>query len=140
MSNRVINGAEVVVYINNSIYGQATSIAINEETNDEAIYGIDSFYPQEIAPTRGATSGSISGFLVRDFKGLASLGITSLKTKPISGAYISLRIVDRLTRNDIAFIPKAKVTVTQTQFGAKGTVKLNFNFKAIMSLDPIDRV
>jgi hypothetical protein len=139
MSNVILTGASIFIYLNNKLYGPAQQMQYTIDSQDQEIYGVDSFYPQEIAPSRGSISGSISGLRVRNSGGLVALGLRSTAAKPLAGNYVSIRIRDRLTGEDIIFIQQAKITSEQNQVSAKGTYKLSFNFKGIVGLSAPDR-
>jgi len=139
MSNVILTGASVFIYLNNKLYGPAQSISYTIDSQDQEIYGVDAFYPQEIAPSRGSVTGSISGLRVRNSGGLVALGLRMPAASPLSGNYVSIRIRDRSTGEDIIFIQQARITNEQNQVAAKGTYKLSFSFKGIMAIQSSDR-
>lgn len=139
MANLVLKGADILIYINNKVYGPAQSVSYNIESQDEEIYGVDSYYPQEIAPVKGRVSGSVSGIRTRNSGGLVALGARPLATKPMSGNYVSIRLKDRVSGEEILFIPQARVFNEQNQVAAKGTWKLSFSFKGIVAFQAPDR-
>jgi hypothetical protein len=139
MADRVIKGADILLYINNKLYNPAQGVSYTVDHQDEEIYGVDSFYPQEIAPKRGTISGSIRGIRTKNSGGLAALGIRPLAVSPLKGNYVSIRIKERLTGEDIIFIPQCRVFNEQNQVDAKGTWKLSFSFKGIVAFMSPDR-
>ena len=68
-----------------------------------------------------------------------ALGIRPLATKPLAGNYCSIRIKDRLSGEDILFIPQARCFAEQNQAAAKGTWKLSFSFKGVVAFQSPDR-
>lgn len=135
----VLTGALVRVYINNRLYKEAQSVQYTLDSGEHEIYGIDSPFPQEIASTRSTVTGSISGLRVRFSGGLQSYNAKPLITDLVKAEYISIRIQDRVSGEDILFVPNAKISQQTFQAAAKGTVKLNFNFKGLVGLEPLDR-
>jgi len=139
MADKILKGADIFLYLNNKLYNPAQGVSYTIDSQDEEIYGVDSFYPQEIAPKRGTISGSIRGIRTKNSGGLAALGLRPLAASPLKGSYCSIRIRDRLTGEDIIFIPQCKLTNEQNQVDAKGTWKLSFSFKGIVGLTSPDR-
>jgi hypothetical protein len=139
MANSVLRGADIFIYLNNKLYGPAQSVSYTIDSQDAEIYGVDAFYPQEISPVRGSVSGSISGLRVRNSGGLVALGLRPRADSPLSGTYVSIRIRDRSTGEDILFIQQAKITNEQNQVATKGTWKLSFSFKGIVAIQASDR-
>ena len=137
--NFALRGADIFVYINNALYGPAQQLSYTIDSQTQEIYGVDSYYPQEIAPTRGSVSGTISGLRVRNGGGLVALGARPKATQPLAGNYVSIRIRDRSTGEDILFIPQAMVSNEQNSVATKGTWKLNFSFKGIVAFQAPDR-
>jgi hypothetical protein len=58
---------------------------------------------------------------------------------PLKGNYCSIRIKDRLSGEDIIFIPQCRVFNEQNAVQAKGTWKLSFSFKGIVGFGAADR-
>lgn len=137
--NSILRGADVFIYINNKLYGPAQQVSYTLDSQTQEVYGVDAFYPQEITPVRGSTTGTISGLRVRNSGGLVALGARPKATDPLSGSYASIRLRDRSTGEDILFIPQALLTNEQNQVAAKGTWKLSFSFKGIVAFQAPDR-
>ena len=135
-----LTGAAVKVLINNAAIGQIQSVNYTVDTGDYEIYGVDSFIPQEIAPGRYQITGNMSGVKVINDGGLQSRGIRDTFKNILSGNYISIRITDRVSGEEIMFIPQAKVISEQISMQAKGVVKFSFNFRGTIGLQPLDRV
>lgn len=134
----VISGASINLYINNTLYKECDNVSFSTG-GEEAIYGIDSPYPQEIAVSRIVTGGAVSGLRLKLSGGLQGKSMRSLFTDVAASPYISIRLQDRATQEDIWFVPQAKITRENHSVGAKGTYKLSFEFTAIMPLFALDR-
>jgi hypothetical protein len=134
-----INAASIIIWINNQKYNSAQSISFNVDYGESLLYGIDSQFAQEIVPGKVAISGNISGIRVRNSGGIQAISARSLIVDIISSPYISLRIQDRVTQEDILFIPRCKVTSESHSAAAKGTYKLSFSFLGILPEWALDR-
>ena len=53
--------------------------------------------------------------------------------------YISIRVSDRRTGEDIIFIPYAKVKNEKLSVSAKGNAKVSFGFTGLQPQQPLDR-
>jgi hypothetical protein len=135
----VLSGALVRIYINNKLYREAQQVQYVLDSGETEIYGIDSPFPQEIASTRTMVSGSISGIRIRNSGGLQSYNAKPLITDIIKSLYVSIRIQDRSSGEDLLFIPNAKITQQSVQASVKGIVRLNFNFKGLVGFESLDR-
>lgn len=133
-----ISGAQVKLLINGIEYGQAQSIQYTIDTADQEIYGIDSIFPQEIAPVRSQVYGSVSGIKVQSFD-LQSMGIRDNNDTVLGSGYSSIRLVNRQTGKDIINMPKARISNEQFSVSAKGTAKVSFNFRAILAKQSGDK-
>jgi hypothetical protein len=57
----------------------------------------------------------------------------------LTSPYISLRIVDRLSQEDIIYIPQCKVTKEKHTAATKQKYSLSFDFVGIVPLMALDR-
>ena len=134
-----LTGACVRLYINGKPYKEVQNIAYTLDYGEYAIYGIDSPYPQEIATGRASCAGSISGIRVRYSGGIQASNARPAFVDILSSPYISIRIMDRSTGEDLLFIPNAKIGKQSYSIPAKGTVKLSFDFQGLIGMEPLDR-
>jgi hypothetical protein len=135
----VLNGALVRIYINDREYGTAQQIQYTIEYGESSIYGIDSGWPQEISSSRCAVAGSISGLRMQGSLGPQGFQATSLYRDIQSAPYISIRISDRVSGEDILTIPYAKIKAESTTIGIKNTVKTSLSFEGLMPIQPLDK-
>jgi hypothetical protein len=138
-SQRTISGAQIKIYINGIVYDEAQQLDYTIDYGEEPIYGIDSFFPQEIKITRISVQGTISGLRVKDSNGLQGYSIRPGVRDSVFAPYISIRIADRETGEDILFIPNAKVTNERSSVSAKGVMKTTFSFTGLQPQQPLDR-
>lgn len=139
MAQRVISGAHLRIWINGKVYNEAQQLSYNIDYGEEPIYGIDSIFPQEIKITRISVTGNISGVRVANSNGLQGYNIRSGIRESQYSPYISIRIQDNRTEEDILFIPYAKVTNEKMSVSAKGIVSTSFSFSGLQPLQPLDR-
>lgn len=135
----VLTGAHIKLYINNQVYKLVQSISITVDYGEQEIYGIDAEHAQEIAPTRLSVRGSVNGLRVKNSGGLQAQNMRPLFVDLIASPYISIRIQDRSTGEDILFIPNAKVSSETHSIATKSTYKMNFNFVGQVPLFALDR-
>lgn len=132
-------GADIKVYINNKSYNVAQSVSFDVDYGEAAIYGIDSPWPQEVAGGRASVRGSIKGLRMKYSGGLQGSNIRPLFMDLAASPYISIRIQDRQTGEDIALIERAKVSKESHFAGVKGSYKLSFDFEGQIILFALDR-
>lgn len=135
----ILTGAHVKVYINNTIYGPCQSIQFQVDYGETEIYGIDAAYPQEIASNRIVVRGSVTGLRVKMSGGLQGKNMRPLYVDIAASPYISIRIADRQSGEDILFIPNAKVSRESHIVATKSTYKLSFDFVGQIPLFALDR-
>lgn len=135
----VLTGASIKLYINNKVYKEVQSINFSVDYGETEIYGIDSPYPQEIAGTKLSVKGSVQGIRIKMSGGLQGSNMRPLWVDFAASPYISIRIQDRQTGEDILFIPNAKVTRESHGISTKSTYKLSFDFVGQVPQFALDR-
>ena len=133
-------GAQVKVYFGGTLLKELQSINYTINYGDTPIYGIDSPFPQEIATTQVSVQGSASMVYIQANGGLQGKEIRSRIHEILYAPYISLRIKDRKNNIDLFFCPQVKVTQESMSIGAKGTVKIQFNFMGIIPYSSEDLI
>ena len=136
---RTISGAHIKIYINGNVYNESQQLDYTIDYGEEPIYGIDSVFPQEIKITRISVTGTIQGIRIANSNGLQGYNIRPGIRDSIFAPYISIRVTDRRTGEDIIFIPYAKVTNEKTSVDAKGNMKSTFSFSGLQPQQPLDR-
>jgi len=139
MRHVTISGAQIKIYINGKSYGPAQSIQFTLDTGDTETYGIDSPFPQEIAPVRSACMGQVSGLRIGGAGGLQAKGIRDQLKKMLGGSYVTLRVVHRATGEDILYVPQARIPSENHSVAIKGTYKVSFAFRGVAGYQPLDR-
>ena len=133
-----LTGSLVKIYISGKLYKEAQSITYTIDYAENEIYGIDSQFPQEIAPGRVSVKGSISGVRVKLSGGLQGAEARTKINQILYSPYTSLRVKDIASDMDILWVPQMKVTSENVQIQAKGVVRLSFNFKGIIPYNELD--
>lgn len=139
MALLTLAGPHIKVFINNKVYPYIKQLSLNIDYGESEIYGIDAEYAQEIAPTRVSVRGSVIGLRVKLSGGLQAMNMRPGFGDIAAGPYISIRIQDRTTQEDILFIPHAKVTKESHVVAVKQTYQLNFDFVGQVPLFALDR-
>jgi len=135
----VLRGADIKVYMNNEIIPEVQKISYTIDYGEQEIWGIDIVHPQEIAVTKVSVQGSITGIKTKYSGGLQAKALRPLIFDVLNSPYISLRIVDRSTGEDILYVPSIKISDETFGAAAKGVVNLSYKFKGIMPFNPLDR-
>jgi hypothetical protein len=139
MAQTVLSGAHVKLYINNEAYNEVQQLSYTIDYGEEPIYGIDSVFPQEIKITRVSIQGSVSGVRVSGSNGLQGQSIRPKITDSIYAPYVSIRVSDRRSGEEIMFIPYARITNEKFDVTAKGNARLSFSFVGLQGQQPLDR-
>lgn len=136
-----LTGADIKVYINNKVFPYIKSINLKIDYGEQEIKGIDSPFPQEIASAGLTIRGSVTGMRVKLSGGLqaANMRPLNLATDIAANPYISIRIQDRSTQEDIIFIPNAKVSAESHVIAVKSSYQLNFDFVGMVPQFALDR-
>jgi hypothetical protein len=139
MKSLVLTGPCIKLYLNNKLFKEVQQISYTLDYGEYEIYGIDSSFPQEIAPGKASVKGSVSGIRIKYSGGIQAYDARPLIRNLLAAPYISIRINDRSTGEDVLYIQSAKITNQKVSIGAKGTVKLSFDFTGLIGFEPLDR-
>ena len=139
MAALILAGANINVFLNNKIYKVAQTVTLDVDYSEEGIFGIDTPWAQEIAGGRVMVKGAVKGLRVKNSGGLQASNLRPLYTDLAASPYISIRIQDRASGEDLYFIPKAKVSVESHDGSIKSIYRLNFTFTGQMILFALDR-
>jgi hypothetical protein len=135
----ILTGPNIQLYINNKLYKQVQGVSFVIDYGETEIYGIDTPYAQEIASNKITVKGQVTGMRVKMSGGLQAASIRPLFMDSAASPYVSFRIHDRVTGEDIIFIPNCKITQESHSIAVKSTYKLNFNFSGQIPLMALDR-
>lgn len=135
----ILTGACIKLYVNNKLYKEVQDVSYTLDYDENSIRGIDCAFPQEIAPGRASVVGSIRGLRLKNSGGIQAYDIRPIISDILASPYISIRIQDRATKEDLLFIPNAKVKRQAVSAAARGTLKLSFDFEGLVGFEPLDR-
>lgn len=135
----VLTGALVRIYINGKIYNESQSVEYSIDYGENEIYGIDSPFPQEISSTRAMVAGSIRGVRIRNSGGIQAYNARSSISDIVKSQYISIRIQDRASGEDLLYVPNAKISRQSVSATTKSVVSLSFQFKGMVAFESLDR-
>lgn len=134
----ILSSAQVQVYLNGKPYNELQSISYSTDYGEDATYGIDSLYAQEISSSRITVSGSMTGVVLSGDYGTQGKSITPLIDEVLQSPYVSIRIFDRKTQQNIMFIPQCKITKESFSTNIKGRASTNLSFKGIIPYSGYD--
>lgn len=134
----VLKGAEVKCYMSGKLYAEVQSVQYTIDYGEQEIYGIDSQFPQEIAPGRVSVQGTVTGLVIKNLGGLQAYDLRAKINEILHAPYTSLRLKDRFSDSDLLWLPEMKVVNEQVSIQAKGVVKISFTFKGIVPYNPLD--
>jgi hypothetical protein len=135
----ILSSPNIKLYINNKLYKEVQSVTFSVDYGEAEIMGIDSPYAQEIAITKVTVRGSVRGLRIKNSGGLQAKNIRPLFSDMAASPYISIRIQDFTTAEDIILLQQAKVTRESHTIETKRTYKLDFDFVAQIPLFALDR-
>lgn len=136
---KTIQGAAVKVFINGQLWGAVQEISWTLDYSEQELYGIDSPFPQEIHGVKTSAYGSIKGLRIRQSNGLQGIQARPVIHEVLSSPYISIRVQDRFSGEDLVFFPRAKVASETHSVPAKGILSVSFQFRAMAGWQPMDR-
>lgn len=134
----VIPGARINLYVNNTLYKECDNVSFTINKDIDVIMGIDSAYPQELAVNMVKVSGQVRGMRLKLSGGLQAKNMQPLYTEVVQGAYISVRIEDRLTQEPIFSCFNVMVTDENHSIPAKGIYRLDFSWVGMVPLMALD--
>ena len=128
---KTIVAASVILYINNQPYGRVESFRFSSQTPRDAIYGIDSLDPMELAPTRTKVTGSIGIIRTVGDGGIEGAGFTTNYELLSREKYFSIMLVERQSDTVIFRADYCSVAGQQWDVQARERVKGTLEFEAL---------
>lgn len=126
-----VRAADLQIYINGTLFGTATGIRWTADEGRHAIYGIDQYTPQELAPGAASIKGSIDTIRLHGAGGLESRGVTAPESIRLLEKYFTLAVIDRFNDSIVLAIDQCAVQNQSWQVGAKGELTGNFSFEGM---------
>lgn len=139
MAAIVLAAANIKILINNKPFNTVQSLTLNVDYGETEIWGIDAPWAQEIAPGKAMVRGQCSCVRVKNSGGLQGTNLRPAYADFAASPYVSIRIQDAQSKEDILFIPNAKITKETHSIATKTTYKLSFEFVGQIPLFALDR-
>lgn len=136
---RVVAGAMIKLFVNGRLYKEVQELSYDIEYGEEEIFGIDSPFPQEIATNKVVVQGNISGIKIKLSGGLHGYDLRPEIVNVLSSPYVSIRIQDRHSREDLLYVPNAKIVSHQVGAAIKGVMRVSFKFKGLIPYETLDK-
>ena len=134
----VYKGAEVKIYICDKLFPEIQQVQYTIDYGESEEYGIDSQYPQEIAPDRVSVSGTVSGVRVKLSGGLQGHAARTRIHEILHAPYTPFRVEDRQTGETFFWLPQMKVVSESISMQAKSVVTFSFTFKGIIPYNEME--
>lgn len=139
--SRIVTGPKILCYVNGRVLGTCSSFSYNVSTPHTDIGALDSMVPYELGTTIVRTNGQISVFKRLSDGGAEGLGMSQPIPNLPQGKYFSLMLIEIPTRTIIFQALECTLEAQSWGFDAKGVVRGNFSWKAILysnEVAPID--
>jgi hypothetical protein len=124
-------GASLKIFINNRVFGIASSISWESDAGRRAIYGLDQITPFELAPGQNRITGRIECLRIRQDGGLEGRGVTVHDDKQLLEKYISIIVIDRLTDTVVLRVDNAAVNRQSWQVENRNLLRGSFEFEGL---------
>lgn len=134
----VLTGSQVKVYIGGNLYSEAQSVSYTIDLGQDSIYGVDSYMPQEIRPTRVSVQGTIQAVYVGASGGPQGKDARAKINEVLYQPYVALRIKDHKNGEDLLFLPQCMIAQESMSISNKGVVRVTLNFKGIIPYTGFD--
>ena len=128
-----LHGSAVKVKVNGQDLGIAQSISWSQSYGINTIMGIDSPFPQEIAPGHCSISGTISGIRIIGDGGLEGQGLLAYAENMLQKRYSLLQVVDRTNGDNILRVNQAMFSDQNWNISARGLVTFSVKFDGILA-------
>lgn len=135
---QTLTGASLKLYINEKLFGLASSFTFQTTGNRRPIHGIDQPNAFELAPAANDVNGSITCMRIRLDGGLEGRGIAANDINIAAEKYISIMLVDRISDTVIFRVNQAAIDNQSWSIDARGIMKGSFSFQGITSINDSD--
>jgi hypothetical protein len=124
---KYLTGARCIIKVNGRLAGFAFGVSLNINTEQDEIFGIDDYMPQELAPKRITVSGTLSMFHIPG-QGASKMMFQSNVLSFLFHKYITIEIRDSQTDSLIFITKQAVITsrVEDIRAGELSTVQLSW--------------
>lgn len=126
-----IVGAQVIVYINGRVYGQAESFEWESLTPKKPIFGIDSPDPFELAPTTTQCRGTLGAVRTHGDGGFQGAGVIAAYPDLTREKYFTLVLVDRVTKTILFEAALCSASMEKWRVAPKNIMRGTMSFEGI---------
>lgn len=131
---KVIVGANARIYINNKLFGVASSLEFTLDHGIQETYGLDNSEPLELAETKNRCTGSLHVYRLRGDGGLAQRGLMTENHNVKLEKYSSMVVVDRFTDMVLFQCDKLRFGTQQWSMNSKGLMEGMVQFTGIAAV------
>lgn len=129
--SRLVTGAQVLVYINNTLFGRCAGVELSADTPVKETRGLDTLKPLELVSQGVSAGGVIHAYRLHKDGGLEAAGMIATWSDLTRQKYFNITVVDRVTDTVIWQANRCMVTGQRWNI-ARGHILVSANF---MSLD-----
>lgn len=131
MSQKILTGANLVVYVNARPYGLVERFTWTEATPSRENRGIDTVEALELAPTHSSVSGTMEIWRLKADGGLEGAGLKTHSRQMNRGRYFSLTLIDRITDEIFFQADRCRVDSQTWPVAVKQLVKGTVSWKGL---------
>lgn len=139
MQAKSLVGANLKILVNNHLFGIGTAVDWSMDYGRKAIFGIDSYLPQEIASSQVTVSGTIECIRTKLSGGLEGLGIAATDQNILFEKYIKITLIDRQTDTIVFNCYNVLVSNQNWKAGAGSIVRGSFSFQGITNSNEVSQ-
>ena len=125
-----VSGPRAIIRINGKLAAFATSIQYRINAQQDEIFGIDDYFPQELAPKKITVEGTIGGLYLAH-KGFVEMQIVPSALSFLFHKYLEIEIKDRVTDYLLFKTTKAVITGYSNNIQAEQMSSVSLTFRAI---------
>jgi len=130
MANRLLVGAHVVVYLNNSPFGRVADLAWSVSTPKKQLHCVDWLSPVELIPTSREVQASMTIFKMHGDGGIEAAGLAGAWGDSTMEKYFSILVIDKLSDTTIFRSDRCSV-VSQSWKVGRGYVMGSISFTGL---------
>src|SRR5277367_2004595 len=130
MQAKSLTGANLKIFINGNLFGVGTAVDWSADYGRRAIFGVDSYLPQEIASSQVTINGTIECIRLKLAGGLDGLGIGPNDQNILLEKYIQITLIDRQTDATVFQCFNAVVSNQSWRAHTSAVLRGSFSFQA----------
>jgi hypothetical protein len=135
-AQKVAVGAGVLLFVNGKLYAKIIDFTYESETPVTEENGVDTGEPFELIPAPTRVSGTLTLLRIIGDAGLEGSGITTAFERIPEEKYVTLQLIDRVTKQVLFQCDSAKIVRQSWQHPAKGMVRGSAQFRGVTWANP----